>query len=121
MSVKIRFRKLSDGTKTIYLDIYREGMKRQVESLPLRLTGNKHSDKEVMLTAEAIRMKRELEFVQVSNGLKSSKVEDFNFIDYFKHLKSQKNKMPCRTCVKEYGSSKCCELCLPQASLDQSA
>jgi integrase len=92
MSFKIRFRKLSDGTQTVLLDIYRDGMKRQVESLPLRLTGGKKADKETLLTAEAIRMQRELDIIQVANGLKSLKTKDFNFIDYFRDMKKQKSK-----------------------------
>ncbi|MCH5240668.1 MAG: site-specific integrase [Muribaculaceae bacterium] len=71
--VRIRFKELNDGTKSIYLDIYRDG-KRQYEFLKLYLLpGNnpniKNRNAETLAAAEAIKSKRVLEMTNGKAGL----------------------------------------------------
>ena len=71
MSVILRKRKLAKGGFSLWLDYYKEGL-RTNETLkakngkPLKLTGNKKFDYEVLALAESIREEREK---QISNGV----------------------------------------------------
>ena len=56
MSVKVRNKK-----GFLYLDIYHNGIRRWEKLSPLRLTGNKGDDKEILRVAEQARYKRELQ------------------------------------------------------------
>lgn len=62
MSVKLRKKLLSNGTFSLYLDIYRKG-RRSYRFLDLRLTGNRDHDREILRVAETIRLQAELELV----------------------------------------------------------
>ena len=91
--VKIRFKDISDGRKSIYLDIYING-KRKYEFLKLYLLSdtrtNQAKNKETMRLANAVKSKR---IVEIQNGRfgfdESSKI---GFFDYFEKVMDDKAK-----------------------------
>jgi len=64
MSVKLRI----DKGKYLLLDIYQSGIRKR-EMLPLHLTGDNKTDKEILRTAEEIRLQKELQAVRGEYGL----------------------------------------------------
>ena len=92
MKVSIREKELSDGRKSLYLDIYnpKSRPKRKKEFLKLYLFGNPRNQKEreanrkTSLLAESIRSKRLLELQHNQFGFSHLNQEaNTNFIEYF--------------------------------------
>lgn len=88
--VKLREKKLNNGSRSLYLDIYHHG-KRTYDYLKLYLTGDKTQDAETRRIAETIRSKREIELQASEHGIMPSHVRQANFIEYFKVLSDEKN------------------------------
>jgi len=82
MSIKIREKKLKDGSKSLYLDLYTTG-RRQYEFLGLYLSKNKAHNKETKELAESIRSKRQLELQASGFGLAPQFKKQTDFIVYF--------------------------------------
>ena len=92
MSVKLRRRKLANGTISLYLDIYHSG-KRQYEFLKLYLDPkDRKQNKETLQLAENIRAKRQLEIQSFAHGAVPQFKRQANFIAYFAQLAEKKNK-----------------------------
>lgn len=88
--VKLREKKLSNGDRSLYLDIYHHG-KRTYDYLKLYLTGDRQQDTETRRIAETIRSKREIELQASEHGIMPAHVRQANFVEYFKALKEEKN------------------------------
>ena len=85
MSIKLRKRKRSNNTYSLYLDIYHNGQ-RKTEYLGLYLTEDKISNKSTQQLAENIRAKRQLELQNQSYGFTSETRRKENFVIYFERL-----------------------------------
>ena len=88
--VKLREKKLSNGDRSLYLDIYHHG-KRTYDYLKLYLTGDKTQDAETRRIAETIRSRREIELQASEHGIMPAHIRGANFVDYFKVLSDEKN------------------------------
>jgi integrase len=89
MSVKVREKKLSDGRRSLYLDIYRNG-RRAYEFLEIYLTTDRQKNKEARELAESIRAKRELEYKTGDYGFSPQFKKKVNFLEYFKQCFEEK-------------------------------
>ena len=85
MKIFLRQKKLLDGRKSIYLDMYRQGQRRY-EFLNLYLTGNRDADKETMRLAEAIVAKRKLASVSADHDLPAPSRLQEDFVAYCRRL-----------------------------------
>ena len=86
MSVKIR-----EKNKHLYLDIYQSGVRRW-EKLSLRLTGDTKTDKEILRTAEEIRLQRELQVARGEHGLIDYLGAKKTLYSYLEEIASTKDK-----------------------------
>lgn len=89
-SVRLREKELSNGSRSLYLDIWHEGI-RKYEFLKLHLVRplnaiDRVNNKKTHQLAEDIRAKRQLELQNNSYGFSSGFKQDTNFIEYFKSL-----------------------------------
>ncbi|MCH6573710.1 MAG: site-specific integrase, partial [Bacteroidetes bacterium] len=84
MKVTIREKKLHNGRKSLYLDIYHKG-KRRYEFLNLYLTKNKLQNKETKFLAEKIRTDREIKLQNDSYGFISDSLKQRNFVTYIEN------------------------------------
>lgn len=84
-AVKLRDRKLSNGDRSLYLDIYHRG-ERKYEFLELYLTGNSSADAHTMLLAETTRAQRELELKSVELGLTAPHMKKLNVVEFMEEL-----------------------------------
>jgi len=89
-SVRLRERVLSNGNKTLYLDIYRDG-KRKYEYLKLYLTPaktsiDKEQNRQTLATAQAIKAKRQIDIQNGEYGFLSQFKTDTFFLDYYKKM-----------------------------------
>ena len=89
-SVKLRHRKIKNGTKSFYLDISQNG-KRHYEYLKLYLvvpknTFDRDNNKKTQLLAESIRSKRQIELKNEEYGFTSDFKSQTNFLEYFEKL-----------------------------------
>ena len=89
--IKLRKKKLSDGRHSLYLDIYLNG-KRQYEFLKLHITKDKAQNKEILLLAENIRAKRQIEIQNSSYGFISESRKKRNLIEYMTFVEKDKKK-----------------------------
>ena len=89
MGVKLRSRKTSQKTRTLYLDIHDHG-NRWLEYLKLYLIGEREKDKETVRLAKAICAKRQLEIANQEHGLNILSKQKANFIDYCRKLAESK-------------------------------
>lgn len=83
MSVKLRSKKLSNGSDSLYLDIYIKG-NRYYETLDIKITKNDPYRKHKKEMAEAKRAKRELEIIADYHDVPKNFNGDEDFIEYFK-------------------------------------
>jgi len=88
--VRLREKTISDGSRSLYLDIYYEG-KRTYEFLKLYLMPGKspairEHNKETLLLANKIKAKRTLEVQDAAHGFSNRQKLEANFLDYFKQL-----------------------------------
>ncbi len=82
MSVKLRSKKLSDGTESLYLDMYVKG-NRSYEFLDIKLKKNDSQRKQKKQLAEAKRSKRELEIISNYHDIPRNFNGDDDFLEYF--------------------------------------
>ncbi len=82
MSVKLRTKKLSDGSESFYLDIYVKGS-RSYEFLDIKIKKNDSERKQKKELAEAKRSKRELEIISDYHDLPKNFNGDEDFLEYF--------------------------------------
>lgn len=86
-AVKLRKKELPSGNISLYLDVFHNG-KRSYEFLKLYLVPTstkqaKELNKETLLTAQAVRAKRQIEIQNNEYGFASSFKLDTLFLDYF--------------------------------------
>ena len=93
--IKLRKKQLADGSQSLYLDIYFEG-KRQCQSLNLRLTKDKESNKEVLKLANKIRATKELEYQSYQHGFIPSYKTKINFVEYFEKIANERDRKNCK-------------------------
>lgn len=94
MSVKLRHKTLSNGSKSFYLDIYHDG-KRHYEFLKIHISPKDTSEnkKEKKQLVESIRAKRELELHNNEFGFISKHKKNVDFLRYYEnYLKSYSNQ-----------------------------
>jgi hypothetical protein len=65
MSVKLRYKRLKNGNKSLWLDIYAAGQRRS-QYLEIVLDGNKENDKEKLKIAEFQRAKVEMQLLSLA-------------------------------------------------------
>lgn len=92
--IKIRFKQLKDGSKSIYLDCYLAG-KRKYEFLHLYLVPevtakDKVHNNQVLTLAEAIKAKKVIELYNGSYGFESKTQGDMSFLEYVSGLRELK-------------------------------
>ena len=95
--IRLRKRKLKDGSFSLYLDIYIEG-ERTYEYLKLYLLPGtskevRAKNKETMLLAEAVKAKRVVELQNGRFSFKRPAYEKIKFFDYYKSLVEQKKRL----------------------------
>jgi integrase len=87
MQVKLREKKLKNGDKSLYLDVYANG-KRNYEFLDLRLKKVRNQidrdlNKETMIAAENTRAKRQIELQSSAHGIISTAKKKIGVLAYF--------------------------------------
>lgn len=89
-AVKLREKKLANGTRSLYLDIYRHG-KRTYQFLNLYLIGNPVLDGDTRRLAEVKRSQLEIEIQMYGTGLIPDHQKKKCFIDYFREVARSKS------------------------------
>jgi integrase len=94
--IKIRVKHLTNGSKSIYLDIYMEG-RRKYEFLKLYIIPeNSKSDRvrnnETLKLANAIKAQRIIELQNQSHGFKFNKTSNIKLIDYIQAIAGKKSE-----------------------------
>lgn len=94
--VRLRCKKLKNGNLSLYLDIYRNGV-RNYEFLKLYITNStipeiKARNREILQTAQAIKSQRNVEVVNGRYDFLATFKLDTNFIDYYNAFKETKKK-----------------------------
>ena len=94
--IKIRVKHLTNGSKSIYLDIYMEG-RRKYEFLKLYIIPeNSKSDRvrnnETLKLANAIKAQRIIELQNQSHGFKFNKASNIKLIDYIQAIAGKKSE-----------------------------
>ncbi|HAC22942.1 MAG TPA: mobilization protein [Porphyromonadaceae bacterium] len=92
--VKLREKPLTNGSKSLYLDIYRDG-KRVKEYLKLYLVNPKTpsdrvANKQTLLLAQEIRAKRQIEILNGEFGVASRFKQNTLFLEYFRKTCSER-------------------------------
>jgi integrase len=96
--VTLREKSLADGTKSLYLDIYRNG-KREYEFLKLYLIKattpiERAQNRETLATAQAIKAKRQIEIQNGEYGFVSQFKMDTLFLDYYRKMCEDRHGNP---------------------------
>ena len=93
MAVKLRQRTLSDGTVSLYLDIYNKG-RRKFEWLDIRLSGNRETDKAILQIANKIAAERALEIACFKYDFNPAKphLDFYQYIDKIIRTKNPGNQ-----------------------------
>lgn len=107
--IRLRRRKLANGTTSLYLDIYLNG-KRTYEFLKMYLLPednrkNKEKNRETLRLAEAVRAKRIVELRTGEYGFKKQTGEDVLFFDYYNALVEKRRGVESQG---NWGNWKCC-------------
>lgn len=91
MQIKLRKKKLKDGSESLFLDIHRNG-KRSYEYLKLYIKRGIESNKETMLLANKILAKRIVELDNAEFDQTSLQKKRASFIKYFEKFANTKEK-----------------------------
>ncbi len=88
--VRLREKKLADGSKSLYLDIYKDG-RRTKEYLKLYLIAERSKadimqNKETLATAQAIKAKRQIEMQNGDYSFTRQYKEDTLFLEYYRKM-----------------------------------
>jgi integrase len=89
MKISLRSRPTTTGTKSLYLDFYKNG-NRWYESLNLYLIGDREQDKATKRLAETILSQRRLDAAATENTLPAPSRVKADFIDYCRKLGESK-------------------------------
>ena len=95
MGVKLRTKKNSDGSESLYLDIYIKGT-RSYEFLGIKINKNDSQRKQKKQLAEAKRSKRELELISNYHDIPKNFNGDEDFLEYFNN---NAKKSQCKICL----------------------
>lgn len=92
--VRLREKELTNGNKSLYLDIYRDG-KRSYEFLKLYLVNptnaiDREQNRQTLATAQAIKAKRQIEIQNGEYGFTSQFKIDTPFLDYYRKMCSDR-------------------------------
>lgn len=102
-TVKLRQRVRPSGNISLYLDIYRRGVRRQenlkLYLIPEKTRADKEKNRQTLQLAEAIRSKRHMEVINGEYGFSNSDSGDILFVQYAEALAEQRNSEGLRTCV----------------------
>ena len=96
--IKLRFKKLSNGNKSIYLDYYSRDGKREYEFLKLYLVpensaGGKAANDETLRLANAIKAQKIVELQNTEHGFSISIARSkVGLLEYVKHFAEQKRE-----------------------------
>lgn len=96
--VRLREKSLKNGNKSLYLDIYKGDGRRDYEFLKLYLIANprtpleREQNRETLLTAEAIRSKRQIEVQNGEYGFASRFKSDTLFLEYFRAYRDKRKE-----------------------------
>lgn len=98
--IKIRFKNLANGNKSIYLDCYQEGQRRY-EFLKLYLVPevtptDKHQNKETLKIATAIKAQRLLDLASGKASIKSNSKQKMSLKDFLKLFSEVQAKRGCK-------------------------
>lgn len=96
--VKLREKVLANGNISLYLDIYRNG-KREYEFLKLylikgRTAQDRKQNEQTLLTAQAIRSKRQIEIQNGEYGFTKQFKQDIPFLQYYRKMCEEKHQNP---------------------------
>jgi integrase len=91
MSIKLRWKKNKDGSKTAYLDIYDKG-KRRKKYIGIRVHSRDSDKKQKKELAEAIRSKYHADWISKKYGIINEEKLDVNFIDYYREYLQSYNR-----------------------------
>ena len=92
MSIKLRSKKLKDGSTSLYLDIYHRG-KRDYEFIGLKIPKNKQNRKQILELAEKIRSKKELEIYANAYNIPNTFNGKEDFLEFYeKNCKDESYK-----------------------------
>jgi integrase len=90
MGIHIRERERSDGTVTLYLDIYRRGYKRTTQTIfPPFHKADKAKRKEVYRIAEILKSRKEFEIATDMYATPNPMAKGMKFLAFYKSLKDQ--------------------------------
>lgn len=107
--IRLRRRKLANGTTSLYLDIYLNG-KRTYEFLKMYLVPeqtrkDKEKNRDTLRLAEAVRAKRIVELRTGEYGFKKQTGEDVMFFDYYRALVEKRRGVES---MGNWGNWNCC-------------
>lgn len=96
--VKLREKKLANGSVSLYLDIYRNG-KRNKEYLKLYLIeaktqAEREQNRQTLATAQAIKAKRTIEIQNGEYSFTRQFKEDTPFLEYYRNMVEDRHKNP---------------------------
>lgn len=96
--VRLREKILSNGNKSLYLDIYRNG-RREYEFLKLYLVNektpfDKEQNKQTLATAQAIKAKRQIEIQNGEHDFTKQFKTDMPFLAYYRKMCEDRHKNP---------------------------
>ncbi len=92
MEIKIRQKQLKDNKKSLYLDCYSKGKKRQYVFLKLYLTGDRKEDKVQLELAQKIKIKYQNEYNHKLYGFPIVKDSSESLINFYEKYLSEKKK-----------------------------
>ena len=105
MSVKLRSKKLSNGTESLYLDTYIKG-NRSYEFLDIKIKKNDPQRKQKKQLAEGKRSKRELEVIANYNDIPRNFNGDDDFLEYFEKNANDANSLSMYNSFKSFALNK---------------
>ena len=96
--VRLREKRLANGNKSLYLDIYRNG-KREYEFLKLYLVKeltpfDKEQNRQTLATAQAIKAKRQIELQNGEYDFTKQFKTDMPFLTYYRKMCEDRHKNP---------------------------
>ena len=96
--MKLREKRLADGSLSLYLDIYRNG-KRQKEYLKLYLIdattpAQKEQNRQTLATAQSLKAKRQIELQNGEYSFTKQFKEDTPFLEYYRNMCEERHKNP---------------------------
>jgi integrase len=112
MSIKVRSKKLSDGSESIYLDKYYKGT-REYESLDIKIKKNDPERKQKKELAERIRSKRESQLYSTFYDIPNLSNGNDDFLEYYNSNCKDSNYKASLNKLKEFTKEKMNSKTLP--------